>query len=248
MKRSERHHLKENEISGFVNDTIARVTENKRAAGMTATAVALVVVAGVGYWAWHTRSEVRAQTMFSEALIILQSPVEAPTAAAEGAKPEQQPGTYPTTAARAEAALPKFMAVADAYPSSESGIAARYYGASALVLLGRAPEAATRYQEVIDRAGADSFPGKMARLGLVNAQLLAKQFDQAITGAQALANTDDEDLPRDAMLMQLARIYAVAGKPTEAKQTFDKVVAEFPDSLYAEEARQRLEAMWQPAS
>jgi TolA-binding protein len=248
MKRSERHHLKENEISRTVNEAITRLTENKRTAGMTAIAIVVALLAGVGYWAWRTRAEVRAQTMFGEALIVMQAPVQAPAAAVEGAKPEQQPGTYPTLAARAEAALPKFMAVAGAYPSSESGIAARYYAASALALLGRAPEAATRYQEVIDRAGAGSFMEKMARLGLVDAQLLAKQYDQAITGARVLADANDEELPRDAILMHLGRIYAAAGKPTEAKQTFDKIVAEFPDSLYAEEARQQLEVMTQPAS
>lgn len=248
MKRSERHHLKENEITGALNQAVARVSENRRAAGMTAAAVGLAVLAGVGYWAWHTRTDVRAQTMFSEALIVAQAPIEPPAAEAEGTKPEQPRGTYPTVAARAEAALPKLMAVAEAYPSSESGIAARYHAASALALLGRAAEAAARYQEVIDYAGADSFLEKMARLGLVDAQLLAKQYDQAITGARALADANDEDLPRDAMLMQLGRIYATAGKPTEAKQTFDKVVAEFPDSLYTEEARQQLEAMAQPAS
>ena len=52
--------------------------------------------------------------------------------------------------------------------------------------------------------------------------------------AQALVNnTADETLPRDAMLMELGRVYAAAGKKTEAKQTFDKVLADFPDSAYS---------------
>ncbi len=77
----------------------------------------------------------------------------------------------------------------------------------------------------------------MAQLGVVEAQLQAKQYDQAIAKAQALANANDDSLPRDAMLMELGRAYAAAGKKTEAKQTFDKVLAEFPTSPLADEAR-----------
>ena len=39
----------------------------------------------------------------------------------------QPPGTYPTEQAKLEAALPKFQAAADAYPSSDAGITARYH-------------------------------------------------------------------------------------------------------------------------
>jgi hypothetical protein len=143
--------------------------------------------------------------------------------------------------ARAEASLPKFAAVYNAYPSTSAGIAARYYAASALAMLGRGAEAATRYQEVVDRAGSKNFYGRMAQLGKIEAQLQAKQFDQAISTAQALANnTADQSLPRDAVLMELGRAYAAAGKTNEAKQTFNKVVADFPDSPYAGEAKQLL--------
>ena len=243
MKRSERHHLKENEISGIVNQTVAQISEHKARFGMVAGIVALVAVAGGGYWAWHTRSETRAHTMFGEALGIFQAPVQAPAAPTEGATPVQAPGTYPTLNARAEAVLPKFMEVADAYPSSASGIAARYYAASALSLLGRGADAAARFKDVEDRAGADSFFGKMARLGTIDAQVLAKQYDQAITGAQALVSVTDDAYPRDAMLMQLGRIYAAAGKTSQAKETFNKVLSDFPESLYADEAHQQIDAL-----
>ena len=43
-------------------------------------------------------------------------------------------------------------------------------------------------------------------------------------------NTSDDTIPRDALLMELGRVQAAAGKKAEAKQTLDKVVAEFPES------------------
>ncbi len=163
-----------------------------------------MLVAGIGYWAWTTRSENRAQALLGDAIVIMQSPVEEP-------KPGAKPGVtgYPTVQARAEAALAKFAEVYNAYPSTDAGIASRYYAASALAMLGRHAEAAARFQETVDRAGANSFYGRMARLGVVETNAQAKKYDEAITAAQALVNnTSDDTIPRDALLMELGRVQA----------------------------------------
>jgi hypothetical protein len=238
MKRSERHRLKENELSHAFSEASVRLAENRRKYGTLAVAVLAVLLGAVGYWAWTTRRESHARERLTEAITIMQSAVDEPKA---GAKPPQSPVSYPTMQARGEAALPKFTEVFDSYPSTEAGIAARYYAASTLVLLGRPAEAVTRYQEVVDRAGAKSFYGRMARLGLIEASVLTKQFDQAVTTAQSLVNdTTDDTIPRDALLMELGRAYAAAGKRAEAKEAFDKVITEFPDSPYLDEAKQLL--------
>jgi len=236
MKRSERHRLKENELSHVLNEATARLAQRQRSISLATAALVVVLLAAGGYWAWHTRSETQAQIALTQAVAIVQSPVEAPKADANG-KMAQAPGTYPTVSARAEAALVKFQDVAARYPSTQAGIAARYYAASALSMLGRPADAASRFQEVVDRAGTKNFYGRMAQLGGVEAQVQAKQYDQAIAKAQALSNATDENIPRDATLMELGRAYAAAGKKNEAKQTFDKLIAEFPESAFADEAR-----------
>jgi TolA-binding protein len=233
MKRSERHRLKENELSHVLRDASATLSENRRSLGLIGGVVVLALVAGGGYWAWKTRTESRARILLSDAMVILQAPVE------EG-KPGAKPGglSYPTVRARTEAALGKLGEAFTAYPSTEAGIAARYHAAAALSELGRPAEAAARYQEVVDHAGAGSFYGRMGQLGLVQANADAKKYDQAISAAQALVNnTSDETIPRDALLLQLGRVQAAAGKKAEAKQTLDKVIAEFPDSPFIEEAK-----------
>ena len=236
MKGSERHRLKENELSHVLSGATARVQEHRSRFALIGGLIALVLVAGIGYWAWTTRSETRAQTLLGDAIVILQAPVEE-------TKPGAKPATtgYPTVQARAEAALAKFAEVYNAYPSTDAGIAARYYAAAALAMLGRHAEAAARFQETVDRAGENSFYGRMARLGVVEANAQAKNFDEAISAAQALVNnTSDDTIPRDALLMELGRVQAAAGKKAEAKQTLDKVIAEFPDSPYIEEAKRML--------
>ncbi len=237
MKRSERHRLKENAVTHALTEATARLAERRKTFGLAGIVALLIVLAGVGYWAWQTRQETQAQVILTDALMVVQSPVEDPKPGASG-KAEQAPGSFPTINARAEASLAKFTQVANAYPSTKSGIAGRYHAAAALMMLGRAAEAATRFQEVIDRMGTKDFYGRMSQLGVLEARVQAKQFDQAISTAQALTISTDEHLPRDAMLMELGRIYLAAGKKSEAKQTFDRVLTEFPESAYADEARQ----------
>ena len=236
MKGSERHRLKENELSHALGDASARFRENRSTFGLAMGILVLVLVAGIGYWAWTTRSENRAQALLGDAIVVMQAPVEDP-------KPGAKPGVtgYPTIQARAEAALAKFAEVYNAYPSTDAGIAARYYAASALGMLGRHEEAAARFREVADHAGTDSFYGRMAQLGIVEASAQAKKYDEAIGAAQALVNnTSDDTIPRDALLMELGRVQAAAGKKAEAKQTLDKVIADFPDSPYVDEAKRML--------
>lgn len=239
MKGTERHRLKENELSHVLTDASTRVRDNRSTVSLALGLVILVLVAAGVYWAWNTRRETRAQTLLSDAIMVVQSPIEEPKA---GAKPTA--GSFPTIRARAEAALTKFTAVFDAYPSTKAGIAARYHAAAALGMLDRPADAATRYQEVADRAGGGDFYGRMARLGVVEANAQAKQYDRAISAAQALVdNTSDEVIPRDALLMELGRVQAAAGKKAEARQTLDKVITEFPQSAYINEAKQLLSTL-----
>jgi len=137
------------------------------------------------------------------------------------------------------------MAVANAYPSSPAGLAARYYAAGVLAGLGRHQEAEARYQEVVARDG-NSIYGRMAKLALVNVQASAGQYDSAIAMARELT-TAQNDVPVDAVLMQLGRTYAMAGKTPDAVRAYTRVVDEFPQSLYVPDAKREIETLKGPA-
>ena len=85
--------------------------------------------------------------------------------------------------------------------------------------------------------------GQMARLGLAEAQVRGGQYDQAIKAFQDLSQRKDGPLPVDGILMQLGRAYLDAGKRTEAQQTFNRLVEEFPDSPYNGDAKRELETL-----
>ena len=120
---------------------------------------------------------------------------------------------------------------------------ARYYAASLYAETNRPKEAADAYAVVRDQAGASTLLGRMASLGLASMQVRQKQFDPAIKSLQDLSQRRDGPLPLDAVLVQLADAYQQAGRSAEASQALQRVIDEFPQSPYAADARQRVEAL-----
>jgi TolA-binding protein len=242
MKTSERHRLKENELA----HTVAQVKETVdvyRKPIIAGVVALVVVVAGVvGFVVWRQNVDGKARTMLAEAMIVERAPVAPPAAPGATTPPVTPPGGYPTERARNEAALQKFMAVANAYPSSTPGITARYHAATLLAALGRDGEAVQRYQEVIDRAGSSIY-GEMSKLGIADAEAAMGQYDKAIAAYKDLATRKEAQLPMDGVLMQLGRTYEAAGKTSDARQTFERIVNEFPQSPYAAVAKREMEGL-----
>jgi tetratricopeptide (TPR) repeat protein len=241
VKRSERHHLKENELVAFVDRTRDVVTARRREIMLAATAILLLAVAAGGYFAWRAQTESRASALLADAMTTLEAQVVTPAPPVAGQPAPKPPaGTYPSEQAKLEAALPKLAAVYTQYPSTDAGRAARYFAANALATLGRRADAQARYQELVDQGGIYA---EMARLGLADLLADSGQHDRAIAIYKELSADPNAGLPLDGVLMQLGRVYAKAGRRSEAQQTYSRIVQEFPESLYAADARRELEVL-----
>ena len=192
----------------------------------------------IGYFAWRGSVQSRAQALLAEAIAVEEARVGPPPA----------PGTpstglsFNTEREKHQAALTKFKVVADEYPATDAGLLARYREAATWMALGSPKEGVTAYQQVIDR-GRDTVYGQMARLGQAQAQAQAGQFDSAITTYKEMSLRKDGPLPVDGVLMQLGRIYIDAGKPEDARQTFNRLVQEFPDSPFSGDAKRELDTL-----
>ena len=238
MKTTERHHLKENELNKLARQ--ARETIGSRRSETT-TLIAVVAVVGVvalGYFGWRENVQTKAHGLLAEAMAVQNARVGPPPA----------PGTpagglyFPTERERSQAALTKFKIAADAYPSTDAGVYARYQEGATSLALGSAPGAIAAYEQVTKEAG-DGFYGQMARLGLAEAQARAGQFDSAINTFKELSQRKDGPLPVDGILMQLGRTYVDAGKRADAQQTFNKLVEEYPESPFTGEAKKELDTL-----
>ena len=279
MRRSERHHLKENVVLSAVGSLQGRLHE--WSGGLTigvAVGLGLLVLYG-GYAWWSGRAATQAGTLLADALVLADAPVvpppppptsepvepapddattegtdtttepvepPAPVERAEPVEPVefvQPPGTYPTIEAKMSAALPKLFEAADAYPSSQPGITARYRAAAALAALGRHDEAAEQYRQVIDGDGTGIY-GRMATLGLADVQIARGAYDEAIALLEQSSGAGAEaDLPVDGVLMRLGHAYGLAERSGDARATFQRVMDEFPASLYFANAERELQAL-----
>jgi TolA-binding protein len=235
MKRAERHHLKQNELERLTIQARKALSERTPATTGILVALLVVAVAGIGYFAWRGHVQSRAHGLLAEAIGTQEAPITTlgSTTAA---------GSYANERARLQAAVAKFKAAADAYPSTDAGIYARYQEAVGNVTLGNFAGATVAYQEVI-RRGGDDIHGQMARLGLAETQARAGQYDQAINTYKEMAQRKDGPLPIDGILMQLGRTYRDAGKRADAQQTFNRLMQEFPESPFSADAKRELDTL-----
>jgi tetratricopeptide (TPR) repeat protein len=238
MKRTERHHLKENELAHLARGAQQLIETQSRQVTMILIGVAVVAVILIGYLTWRGSVNSRAQSLLAEATMIETARVGPPPA----------PGTpsqglsYPNEREKLQAALTKFKAVADQYPSTDAGQFARYREATTQMALGNATEAQAAYQQVIETSGNNLY-GQMARLGQAEAQARSGQFDPAINTFRELSQRTDLSLPVDGILMRLGKTYLEAGKPAEAQTTFNKLVEEFPESPFSGDAKRELDTL-----
>ena len=245
MKRKERHHLKENELAHSIESARDFLETRQRQIAGVVVGVVIIVLAGVGFMVYRQQTQSRGSELLAQAMVALNARVvptgltgeeSLPAGATLGAT-----GTFSTEEAKLTAALPKLKAAADEYPDSASGITARYHLAGALAALGRHQDAIQAFDEVTTRSGAASLYGRMARLGKADTQARSGQLDAAITTWKEMTTANTDDLPVDAILMELGRAYVQKGNTEEARKTFTEIVEKHADSPYLADARTQLE-------
>ena len=243
MKHSEREHLKENELAKALAAANQAIGQHRSQYLAIAGGLVALLVAVAGYTAWSRNADNAVSGLLAEAMVIYEAPVQAPIPpvdATSTAAPAQTPGTYPTERAKLEAALPKFLAAADASPGSGPGRLARFNAASVLIALGRFDEARAQYDQL---AGGNDLVARGAALGRAQAQIRAGQFDPAIESLKALSTQTTSDLPVDGVLMELAKAYRASGKVDDARKTLTEIVEKHAESPFAAEARTELDKL-----
>ena len=239
MKSTERHHLKDNELAQLAAGA-RDIVDAQRGPILGVVIAVVVILAGVGgYIAWRNSVEARAHTQLAAALAVEEARVGPPAAFGTQAPTGM---SFVSQREKSQAALTKYQEVADAFPTSDAGLFARYRQGATYMALGAPKSAIQAYQQVIDKGG-DSLYAQMARLGLAEAQAQNGEYETAINGFRELSQRKDGPLPVDGVLMRLARTQAEAGKATDAEQTFNRVVQEFPDSVFAPDARKELDQL-----
>ena len=195
----------------------------KRVAIGTGAAVALVLA----FVAWNAMRERASQ----EANRLLASGIDAfsPAAGADGQTP----------APRYTEALALFEQAATSGGSQSIGDVARLFRARTLIALSRSSEAVPVLEGLV--TGRDKGLEGEAKVMLAEASEATGNPDRAAKLLEELASASKEaPYPQDAALMLLGGVRERQGKTEDAKRVYSDLLARYPQSPFAADAKQRI--------
>lgn len=234
MRRELKRQIKHDELQTGLQAAAVWVREHSREVQVTALAVAVLFGAGMLVQNFRDRQDSTAQAAFSKALETYHAPVatELPAGA------ERPATTYNTREEKYRKALSEFEAV-EKTSSGEMRQRARYYTALTRAELGDAAAAEKSLTEIASHREKDDLVPSLARLALADLQRRNGQGQKAIDGYRQMLDDPSFLLPRDYVLLKMANAQEEANNLKEARASYERLVQEYPGSVYAGEARQR---------
>jgi hypothetical protein len=238
LKKELKKQIKQDEIISGVEHVASWAQAHPKE--LRAGAVAVLVLGGTafGIFTFTRGREKAAEDAFASALETFEAPVvsELPPDA-----PKPSGTVYATTEEKFRKAAAAFDGVERAYPSLAVGQRARYYGALARIEFGDKAGAEKALNEVAAVKGGIGLEPALARLALAGLLRRSGALDKAADAYKQLAEDATFPLPRDHALMDLASTLEEARRSDEARAAYRRLTDEFPESVYAPEARRRAE-------
>jgi predicted negative regulator of RcsB-dependent stress response len=127
----------------------------------------------------------------------------------------------------------------DRFPTLDQADVARVYLARIHMSRNELERARDLLVYVVDRRRNNAV-ARVAALDLVQLRVATGQSAEVAQQLEAMVAGPNRGLPRDAALFQLGELYVHQNELERARQYFEKLVEEFPESSYVNRARQRI--------
>jgi tetratricopeptide (TPR) repeat protein len=202
---------------------------------VVAIAAAVVLIGGLAAWrTWSVRREAAASDLLGRAIAAYDAPI-----AATDAKPDDlvEP-SFPTEAARIARAKELFTKLDVDFPRTGAAAVAQVYEGRIHLQEGDAAGARKSWEAFLDRH-PDHLLASAVRLSLLELDRREGKAEQIVQRLRADLDRDDKPLPEDVMLYQLGITLEQLKRGQEAKEVFQRVVDEYPDSPFASKAMQK---------
>jgi TolA-binding protein len=234
MDRQHRRELKHDRFVDEIGSLSGKARENQRLLIMVTTVVVGLALIGYGIYFYRSSREQKAQEALAQAIETLESPLQPPPGS-----PQPAPGAkFKTEAERQAAAEKQFKEVTTKYSDSDAADVSDLYLARFEASQGNTADARKKLQHFIDAHPKHMLVGG-ARFSLYQLRIDAGEAPQVAQELQAQVGKSDSPLPSDTLLVLLAHAYDAQGNSDKSKETYRRIVTEFPDSPYAVEAQRR---------
>lgn len=223
-QRLSRRDMKRNELADTVRHTVDYVSGHRRGVTEALVAGAVIAVLVAGFLLFRAWRERQAGAELSAGLEALSAPLASDPAAKEAVR------TFATEADR-EREAKQHLAKAAGVGGTSAGraaslvLAARFSGSTEADAFGNA--ARERRMEI-------ATPGEIDAARQLAAQ---GKMPEAIDRLRRAIDSSRTTAPRDALLFALGELCERNGNTAEARAAYERIVNEFPESPYRQEAR-----------
>lgn len=234
MDRQQRRDLKHDKFVDEIGSLSTRARENQRVLYMIAAGAVLLAVIVYAIFFYRSNREEKAQKDLSAAMETIDSPLMP----APGGQPLPN-ARFKTEAERAAAAEKQFRAVMANYSGSDAADVSSLYLARIQAGRGDVAGAKTLLQQFIS-GNPKHLLVNGARYSLYQLRIDNGEAVPVSQELQAEISKSDPSLPADALLSLLAHDWEVQGNGEKTKETYRRIVTEFPDSPYALDAQRKI--------
>jgi tetratricopeptide (TPR) repeat protein len=236
MKKELKKQIKQDELVTGAERVWSWLATHREGVRATALVVAAAAVLGGGLSLVQGRRARESQRALSEALDLFHAPLKAQVSPAAGAAAA---GAFATAEEKYTKAAAAFDGVERRYASQPAGLTGAYYAALCRVELGKTAEAEKALAALAARRDPGRLEPALARLAMADLYRRTGQVDKAADAYRQAAEDVSLPLPRDHALIGLASLLEEGGRLDEARAAYQRLVAEFPTSVYAPDARSR---------
>lgn len=259
MSRLTREEMRRDEVREAVFSASTWFAEHIRQILVGIAGVIVVVVGVVLFLNYQQGREAEASFVLSQALEIFRAEVEAPEADAAldflDAPPDSVPGesdareepapqedglTFASEAERRMEARSALEAVRESYGATSSGRLASVYLGQIAAAEGDTATARALWTEYLESNGGDNALSISLQMNLYSLDRAEGRGEELAAELRGAVATETSELPKDVLLFELASTLDQLGDEEGARETYLRIVDEYPDSGYAVRARQQL--------
>lgn len=233
MHRDHRRELKRDKFVDEMGSLTSRARENQRLlVGLTVTVVVLALI-GYGIYFYRSNRERQAQEALAAAIETIDSPLIEPGV-------PNPKATFRTDQERTTRATVMFHDLQKKYGGTDASDVANLYLARLDATTNDVAGAKKLLEQFIKEhpdhilVGGAKYSLYELRIGNGEATKVVAELNQE------MGKKNERALPGDVLLVLLAHAYEAQGNLQESKETYRRIVNQFPDSPYAIDAQRRV--------